>query len=260
MRISTALALALLIPGCGEATGEASAPASLSITADTTWLLLGTTRQLTARIADSAGRTLHGPLVWASLDPLVAAVSAAGVVSPANRGRAYIAVTHAALADTLSFDVDGPSGPMIPGDFRCGAWLFGAPTESRLWLDAWVRDTTAPPALRAAGGRIVRAFHLPFVHVLLDRDSVPAFAATRPFAWFTTVLDTVDVHRPFLLFYNRPASSYDTMHLRELGATPRYLGSDWASASAPDGLVPMFRALPEVRLLDEVFPVCPAAP
>jgi hypothetical protein len=149
---------------------------------------------------------------------------------------------------------------MVAADFRCGAWVAGPPSERRLYLDAFLFDSTVPTLLQTMGGRITRSFQLPFVWVLLDRDSVPTLAALKPGAWFTTVVDTANTRRIALIGYSRPASPADTATLRALGAIPRLLWSTGASAEVPDTLVPILRARPEISYVDPDRPVCPATP
>ncbi len=172
-------------------------------------------------------------------------------------GPARVEARFGALADTIEFPVDGPTGPMPAAEFRCGGWSPAEPTPDRLWLEVFAFDSTFVPALTSRGGRITRTFNLPFVQVLFDRDSIAGLLqATSPFLWLVTVTDTSDTRFVILIGYTRPASPADTAALRAYGAEPRHLGTDWASAELPDSLVPALRGWPEVEYVDPVFPFC----
>ncbi len=247
--------------GCSDGTRETPAPASLVIAPDTGWLLLDDQRQLSAQLADSAGAPLPGrPLEWRALSAGTVAVSDEGVATALARGPAQVEARFGALADTIEFAVDGPTGPMPVADFRCGGWSPAEPTPERLWLEVYGPDSTFVPALTSRGGRITRSFNLPFVQVLFDRDSIAGLQqATNPYPWLVTVTDTSDTRFVILIGYTRPASPADTAALRAFGAEPRFLGTDWASAELPDSLVPALRAWPQVAYVDPVFPFCTAA-
>lgn len=245
---------------CSDGTQESPAPASLTIAPDTGWLLLDAQRQLSAQLADSAGDPLPGrPLEWRALSATTVAVSGEGVVTALATGPAQVEARFGALADTIAFPVDGPTGPMPVADFRCGGWSPAEPTPDRLWLEVFAPDSTFVPALTSRGGRITRSFNLPFVRVLFDRDSVPGLLqATSPFLWLVTVTDTLDTRFIVVIGYTRSASPADTAALRAFGAEPRFLGTDWASAEVPDSLVPALKAWPQVAYVDPNFPVCTA--
>lgn len=253
-----ALLLAVLA-GCTEGTRERVTPASLTILPDTAWLLVGAARQLDARLADSAGGTLDDRhYQWEALTPGVVAVSAGGQLTGVAAGRAQVRASWQALADTLALDVDGPSGPMPAGDFRCGDWLAGAPAPARLLVDVSLPDTGVPARLEALGARVLHAFHLPFLRVLLDRDSIPALGARYANVWVTTVVDTADTRKILLLTYDRAVSAADTSELRAMGAEPRFIFGDVLSATAADELVPALIALPSVTGYEPDGPACPA--
>ena len=250
-----------IVIACSDSTREPPVPASLVIAPDTGWLLLGGQRRLSAQLAGSAGDPLPDrPLEWQALTPATVAISDEGLVTGLSLGSAQVEARFAALADTLEFSVDGPTGPMPIADFRCGGWDPAEPSPDRLWLEVFAPDSSFVPALTARGGRITRSFNLPFVRVLFDRDSVPGLLqATSPFLWLVTVADTLDTRFIVVIGYTRPASPADTAALRAFGAEPRFLGTDWASAELPDSLVPALRAWPQVAYVDPNFPVCTAA-
>lgn len=250
-----------IVIGCSDSTRETRAPASLLIAPDTGWLLLDAQRQLSAQLTDSAGDPLPSrPLEWRALSAATITVSGEGVVTALALGPAQVEARFEALADTIEFAVDGPTGPMPVADFRCGGWTPAEPAPDRLWLEVHAPDSTFVPALTSRGGRITRSFNLPFVQVLFDRDSVAGLLqATSPFLWLVTVTDTSDTRFVVLIFYTRSASPADTAALRAFGAEPRFLGTDWASAELPDSLVPALRAWPQVAYVDPSLPVCTAA-
>lgn len=246
---------------CAEGTGESRIPASLVIAPDTSWLLVGGERQLSAALTDSTGDPLpNRPLEWHALTPTTITISGEGLVTGLALGPAQVEARYGTLADTIGFPVDGPTGPMPVAEYRCNAWGPAEPTPDRLWLEVFAFDSAFVPALTSRGGRITRTFHLPFVRVLFDRDSVAGLIqATSPFLWLVTVTDTTDTRFIVLIAYTRSTSPADTAALRAFGATPRFLGSDWASAELPDSLVPALQAWPQVAYVDPVYPVCFAA-
>ncbi len=234
-------------------------PASLTILPDTAWLLVGAVRQLDARLADSAGGDLDDRhYQWEALTPGVATVSAGGQLTGMAPGRAQVRASWKALADTLAIDVDGPSGTMPAADFRCGDWLAGAPAPTRLLVDVSLPDTGVPARLAAMGARELRGFHLPFLRVLFDRDSIPALATQVPALWVTTVPDTADTWKVLFLDYDRAVTATDTLGLRALGAEPRFIFGNALTANAPDDLVPTLLALPSVTGIEPNLPACPA--
>ncbi len=250
-----------IVIACSDSTREPPVPASLTIAPDTGWLLLGGQRQLSAQLADAAGDPLPDrPLEWRALTPASIAISGEGLVTGQALGPAQVEARFGALADTIEFPVDGPTGPMTVTEFRCGGWSPVEPTPDRLWLEVPTPDSTFVPALTSRGGRITRSFNLPFVQVLFDRDSVAGLvSATSPFLWLVTVTDTMDTRFIVVIGFTRSTSPADTAALRAFGAEPRFLGTDWASAELPDSLVPALRAWPEVAYVDPSVPVCPAA-
>lgn len=67
---------------------------------------LGATVQLSASALDASGNAMPTVLAWSSLDPGIARVSSAGLVTAAGRGMARIVVGAGAAADTVTVTVD----------------------------------------------------------------------------------------------------------------------------------------------------------
>ena len=95
-RVLAALtAVALLIPACG---GEAAAPrepvAAVRIVPESVEVVVRGTVELTAAMWDASGRAVdHRAVTWASSNPTVGIVSAAGLVTAVNKGSTTVTVT-----------------------------------------------------------------------------------------------------------------------------------------------------------------------
>jgi len=110
-RVLAALtALALLIAACGSG-GEATAPrqpvAAVRIVPESVEVVARGTVQLTAAMWDASGRAVdHRAVTWASSNPTVGIVSAAGLVTAVNKGSTTVTVTcedRRATAEVIVF-------------------------------------------------------------------------------------------------------------------------------------------------------------
>ena len=83
-------------------------PATVTVTPATAALsALGATAQLAAQVRDQNGQTMAGATVsWASGDPSVATVSAAGLVTAAGNGTATVTATAGSASGTAAVTVD----------------------------------------------------------------------------------------------------------------------------------------------------------
>jgi len=121
-----ALALAALL-GCGDEPSGAPVVAFVVIEPPaTTTLSIGDTLRLRAVAADEQARPIpRAPIEWTSLNPQVAEVDAAGLVTALDGGDARIQAASGGQADTVTLTVisvpkgiavapGGPGGARVP--------------------------------------------------------------------------------------------------------------------------------------------------
>ncbi len=131
VRASLYLLAAILAVACGDSEGptapEPTAPppgsepapvASVTLTADSAEVAVAGQRQLQATVRDGLGNELPGrEVTWASSDPAVALVDAAGVVSGVGLGSVTVTATAEGVSGTITIDVRGfligPSGGQV---------------------------------------------------------------------------------------------------------------------------------------------------
>jgi alpha-tubulin suppressor-like RCC1 family protein len=103
----------------GEQTGPQSQVASVTVTPGELTLLVGESQQLTATAQDQAGNPLVGrSITWATTEPTVATVSAAGVVNGVGPGSATITATSEGKSGSATVSVAIPvaSVTVSPGE------------------------------------------------------------------------------------------------------------------------------------------------
>ena len=121
LRFIPSLTVALLLPACGDDSGDdlqepASRPvAEVIVGAEVTTIDVGQTMQLTATALDANGNVLEDRVfVWTSANPGVAAVSETGLVTGVAEGQTEISATTEGIAGSLGITILPPTPPPSP--------------------------------------------------------------------------------------------------------------------------------------------------
>src|SRR5690348_15337728 len=77
-------------------------PLHVSVAPKLDTLLVGATKQLTARVYDARDQTREHTVDWRSENPAVATVSSSGMVAAVSAGVAYVTVSAGGPADTAT--------------------------------------------------------------------------------------------------------------------------------------------------------------
>ena len=123
----TAIAAAGLAGGCGDEAVEPLMPTTVAVSPGSATLQsLAETVQLTAAVRDQNGQPMSGVAVaWASSDPSVATVDAAGLLTAEGNGAATVTATAGSASGTATVtvtqaasavDVSPPADTIAPGD------------------------------------------------------------------------------------------------------------------------------------------------
>jgi hypothetical protein len=213
-------ALLLAVVACGEASAPAppGPPAHLAIVGDTSWLLTGQPRPLSASVRDSLGTVLSGATVtWSSSDPLIASVSSSGTVTPIKNGNVRIRAQSGAAGDSLDYLVDGVIGPQDSMELDC----FGTSQPSvhglRIMVDVRREYSPALPdsalvaELTRRGARLIHGYRVPAARVLIDRDSIFSLHPVHPHWSYLGVLPRDSLRQPWPLVttFNHNVSTSD---------------------------------------------------
>jgi adhesin/invasin len=130
---TVALALLLVVNGCGEETVTAVSPASVSVSPEQATVSVGEALQFSATVRDASGNILPGRQVqWSSTAAGVASVDAGGLVEGLSPGSAAIEASVDGVTGSATLEVEPP--PQIsldPADIHFQAEAGQPATEPR---------------------------------------------------------------------------------------------------------------------------------
>ena len=116
----SSIGLIFTAAGCGQSGTVPTGPpsqASVTVTASSPVVLLGSTLQLAVIVKDASGAVVTDPKVaFSSSSPPIAVVSAAGVVTGVSLGIATISATAEGLSGKLDVQVMFETGTLEHGD------------------------------------------------------------------------------------------------------------------------------------------------
>jgi outer membrane protein assembly factor BamB len=151
LRLCAGVLLAVLAPGCKDATGSGPKVHSLTITgAPTSPLLSGSTVQLIANAINETGAAVPGAqITWASSDTSIAKVSTSGLVTAVGAGAPVITAAAGGAQGSTTLDVRaganlGPAGGTLSSGTNARLTVPSGALQQQVTL--MLRPASAPPS------------------------------------------------------------------------------------------------------------------
>jgi len=155
-RSAAASVVLILASACGDVGGPSEQAATVTLAASSTEVTVGGTLQLAATVLNATGAVMGGQQVqWTSLDPLIASVTPAGLVSGLTAGSATIRATTGAATGNIVLSVrPAACAPAsVTGALPAAGAVNGvlASTDCLLYgshADGWTFAVTTPAPVR----------------------------------------------------------------------------------------------------------------